>query len=78
MRLFENTRCAVLIAVGLMLFGCIMPFLMVIHLVESTFFLNFLSYTASLVGMMIGMTAIAMRGVAHKSKDSAEEDFYKK
>jgi len=63
------------IAVLLLLFGCIMPFLMVTKVVESTFFLNFLSYGASLLGLFIGITGIAMQRLRSKEKD--EEDFYK-
>jgi len=63
------------IAVFLLLFGCIMPFLMVIHAVESTFFLNFLSFGASTAGLFLGTIGIAMQRL--KSKKKKEEDFYK-
>ena len=46
-----------LIIVGflLALTGVVLPFLMVIHLIPSTFFLNFFSYGASLVGVFLGI-----------------------
>ena len=44
----------------LVLAGAVLPFLMVIHLVKSTFFLNFFSYTASLVGLILGIIGSAM------------------
>lgn len=44
----------------LVLAGAVLPFLMVIHLVMSTFFLNFFSYTASLVGLILGIIGSAM------------------
>jgi len=74
---FENTKRAFAIAVFLMLFGVVMPFLMVIRLVESTFFLNFLSFGASVLGMLVGVMAVAMRNVGRRTKDS-EDDYYKK
>ena len=44
-----------LLALGvfLMLLGIALPLLMVIHVIESTFFLNFFSYAASLGGLII-------------------------
>lgn len=40
--------------VGLVL-GAVLPFLMVIRVLESTFLLNFLAYGASVGGLFIGM-----------------------
>jgi len=47
----------VLIFVGFLLSftGVVLPFLMVIHLVPSTFFLNFFSYGVSLAGLFLGV-----------------------
>lgn len=46
-----------LIFVGflLALMGVVLPFLMVIHLIPSTFFLNFFSYGVSLAGLFLGI-----------------------
>jgi membrane associated rhomboid family serine protease len=55
----EKPRTLLFIALGLLLFGWVMPFLMVIHLVESTFFLNFLSWGASVGGLYLGVMAVA-------------------
>jgi len=55
----EKPRTLLFIALGLLLFGWVMPFLMVIHVVESTFFLNFLSWGASVSGLYLGVTALA-------------------
>lgn len=46
-----------LIFVGflLSLTGVILPFLMVIHIIPSTFFLNFFSYGVSLTGLFLGV-----------------------
>ena len=55
----EKPRAVLFIALGLLLFGWVMPFLMVIHLVESTFTLNFLSWGASVGGLYLGVMAVA-------------------
>ena len=55
----EKPRTLLFIALGLLLFGWVMPFLMVLHLVESTFFLNFLSWGASVGGLYLGVMAVA-------------------
>ena len=44
----------------LMLLGVILPFLMVIHVLESTFFLNFFSWGASVAGLAFGTIGFAM------------------
>ncbi len=46
-----------LIFVGflLALMGVVLPFLMVIHIIPSTFFLNFFSYGVSLAGLFLGI-----------------------
>ena len=50
-----------LIAIGLVLviLGVVGPVLMVLELVETTFWLSFLSYGASTCGLILGMTGSA-------------------
>jgi membrane associated rhomboid family serine protease len=55
----ERPRTLLFIALGLLLFGWLMPFLMVLRVVESTFFLNFLSWGASVGGLYLGVIAVA-------------------
>lgn len=50
----------IVIAFLLMLAGVVLPLLMVIHVVESTFFLNFISYTISLIGLLLGTIGVAL------------------
>lgn len=45
----------ILIGLLLSLMGVALPFLMVIHVIPSTFFLNFFSYVASLTGLFLGI-----------------------
>ncbi len=57
------------IAVGMMLFGVVMPFLMVLYILESTFFLNFLSFISSTLGSFLGIISAAVWRTKGKRKD---------
>jgi hypothetical protein len=72
--MLEHPERLLLIAIILLLFGCIMPFLMVTQVVESTFFLNFLSFTASVGGLFLGIIGVAMQRLRTDKKK--KEDFY--
>ncbi len=45
----------ILIGLLLSLMGVALPLLMVIHVIPSTFFLNFFSFGASLTGLILGI-----------------------
>ena len=45
----------ILLGFILSMMGVIFPFLMVIQILPSTFFLNFFSYTASMIGLFLGI-----------------------
>jgi hypothetical protein len=45
----------ILIGFLLVLAGVVLPFLMVIQVLESTFFLNFFSFGATMTGLLLGM-----------------------
>jgi hypothetical protein len=57
-----------LIALGFLLsmMGVALPFLMLIHLIPSTFFLNFFSFTASMIGLILGIIGVAMYVQHHR------------
>ena len=57
-----------IIAFVLLLTGVVLPFLMVIKVLENSFFLSFLSYAASIAGLVIGSIAAMMMSIAHKKK----------
>jgi len=42
------------ISIVLLLLGVVLPFLMVMQVLKSTFFLNFFSYGASVIGLFLG------------------------
>ncbi len=50
----------ILIGLFLVILGVVLPFLMVLHVLQSTFFLNFFSYTSSLAGLILGITGASM------------------
>ena len=59
-----------LIAIGfiLVMLGFILPLLEVMHILESTFFLNFFAYTASVAGVFLGVIGIAYLTARHRRK----------
>lgn len=48
----------------LLVIGFLLPFLMVLRLVEPTLLLNFIAYLSSVVGLAVGVIGIAMFGIA--------------
>jgi hypothetical protein len=55
----------ILIGLVLVLLGAALPILMVLHVLQSTFLLNFFSYGASIVGLFLGLlgsASIVQRG----------------
>lgn len=61
-----ESRKIILIGFFLVLFGFVMPFLMVIGVVRSTFFWNFASYGASVLGLLLGVVGAAMYAARKK------------
>jgi hypothetical protein len=49
----------ILIGFLLVLAGAVLPFLMVIRVLKSTFFLNFFSFGATMSGLLLGMIGAA-------------------
>lgn len=63
----------IIAAFFLLLAGAVLPFLMMIGVIESTFFLNFFSYTASAAGLFIGILGIAMYVGKTKKQDNMHD-----
>lgn len=72
--MLDRPERLIAIATILLLLGCIVPFLMVIQVVTSTFFLNFLSFAASVAGLFVGIIGIAQMRV--KVKRKTDDEFY--
>jgi hypothetical protein len=60
MKMINSPRFLLILGVILMLLGIALPFLMVIKVLESTFFLNFFSWGASVAGLAFGTIGFAM------------------
>ena len=56
----NSPRLLLSLGVILLLLGVILPFLMVMHVLESTFFLNFFSWGASVTGLALGTIGFAL------------------
>jgi hypothetical protein len=54
-----DPRLILFLGIVLMLAGVVLPFLMVLHILPSTWFLNFFSYTASALGLILGFIGVA-------------------
>ena len=54
------------VAFFLLLFGAAAPFLIVIGVLESTYWLNFLSFGASVVGLFLGLLGVAAYRQDHR------------
>jgi hypothetical protein len=63
----NSPRLLLILGVTLMLSGIVLPFLMVIQVLESTFFLNFFSWGASVAGLAFGTIGFAMYSRGRKN-----------
>ena len=50
----------------MMVFGILVPFVTVIHLLEPNLFLNMLAYITSVLGLMVGVLGISQYGQSHR------------
>jgi hypothetical protein len=62
----KSPRLLLGLSLLLMLLGILLPFLMVIHVLESTFFLNFFSWAVSVIGLALGMISVTFMVKRHK------------
>ena len=49
----------IFVALGMLLIGVALPFMMVLELLESTLFLSFLSHGCSTLGLVLGFVGMA-------------------
>jgi len=63
-----NPKRLILIGFFLVLFGFIIPWLMILDIVESTFWLSFLTYGAQVSGLILGIMGAAMLAGVRKKK----------
>ncbi len=58
----------ILLGLFLAILGVVLPFFMVLHVIQSTFFLNFFSYGASTVGLILGFIGVSRLVKVNKKK----------
>jgi hypothetical protein len=74
--ILDNPKRLIFVAVSMMLFGCIVPFLMTIKVLESTLFLNFLAFGLSTLGLFLGIAGVSVLKVK-QGKRREDEDLYR-
>ena len=65
----------ILIGGALVIAGAVLPFLMVLQYIETTFFLSFLSYGASIIGLFLGMWGAFSYMRVERTKLKAKEEY---
>ena len=63
----KSSRFLLMLGMILMLMGIVLPFLMVIQVLESTFFLNFFAWGSSVAGLACGTIGFAMYSKGRKN-----------
>ena len=54
----KSPRLLLPLGLFLMTMGIVLPFMMVLHVIESTFFINFVSWASSVIGLALGMIGV--------------------
>jgi hypothetical protein len=62
----------ILVGFGCVLLGAILPFLMVMRILNSTLFLNFFSYTISVIGLFLGIIGASLLVRLRRKKDNED------
>jgi type IV secretory pathway TrbL component len=58
-----------IVAFVLLLIGVVLPFLMVIKIIENSFLISFISYASSISGMVIGTIGVMMLSAGRRKRD---------
>jgi hypothetical protein len=65
----SHPRAIILIGFVLVLLGAVLPFLMVLRIIEPTFPLSFFSFGASVAGLFLGLVGAAYYIRGNRKKD---------
>ncbi|PKN95182.1 MAG: hypothetical protein CVU44_00435 [Chloroflexi bacterium HGW-Chloroflexi-6] len=69
----KHPRSLIVIGFLLTLSGAVLPLLMMIKVLESTFFLNFFAFIAQAVGIILGLIGIAWKAIDQRSHDPEDK-----
>jgi hypothetical protein len=61
----------------MVLFGFLVPFLMVIKVMPASYFWGFLSYAVSVAGLFIGLIGASQYVRIHRKPDNDQDDYLK-
>lgn len=64
-----NTQNLIYVGFVLLLLGIILPLLMIMQYIKPTLWLEFLSYTISVLGLILGIVGMAYMVVKNKKKE---------
>jgi hypothetical protein len=67
--MISEPKYLLLIGFVMLVVGVALPFLMVMQIIESTFFLNFLAYSASVVGTVLGLLGAMSIAVRNRNRN---------
>jgi membrane associated rhomboid family serine protease len=73
MQFIKSPIGLMIIALILLLLGVVMPFLMMMQLLQSTLLLNFLAYAASTGGLVLGIVAVSLYWRPEDKEDDYSE-----
>ena len=74
----RHPRRFIIIAFFMLFAGAVLPFLMIIGVLESTFLLNFTAYIVSVGGLFLGIIGIAMYVGEARNEDDWHENKWDK
>ena len=69
----KSSTGMLLVAFVMLVLGVVLPFLMMMQILQSTLLLNFFAYIASVGGLVLGIVGAAL----HFRREDDEDDFYK-
>jgi len=73
--ILEHPKRLIAIAIVFLVLGVVLPFLMAAHIIESTLFLNFLSFILSVLGLFLGLAGVGSAQIIQKHKDNEKNRY---
>lgn len=61
-----------------MILGILLPLLMILHLLESTLWMNFIAYLASFGGLLVGLIGVVEYARTQRKRENEDEDWFQR